>query len=116
VVDVNDRALRQIVIGLGGSADGVPRQDGFDIVAASEVMAILCLADSLADLKERLGRIVVGYRADSSPVLARELKAHGAMAALLNGAGAQSGGRPSRTIRPSSTAVRSPTLRTAATR
>src|SRR5438067_13496519 len=83
VVDVNDRALRQIVIGLGGSADGVPREDGFDIVVASEVMAILCLANSLADLKERLGRIVVGYRADNSPVLARELKAHGAMAALL---------------------------------
>ena len=83
VVDVNDRALRRIVIGLGGSADGVPREDGFDIVVASEVMAILCLANSLADLKERLGRIVVGYRADSSPILARELKAHGAMAALL---------------------------------
>src|SRR5213595_385476 len=83
VVDVNDRALRRIVIGLGGSADGVPREDGFDIVVASEVMAILCLANSLADLKERLGRIVVGYRADNSPVLARELKAHGAMAALL---------------------------------
>src|SRR5947208_2454822 len=83
VVDVNDRALRRIVIGLGGSADGVPREDGFDIVVASEVMAILCLANSLADLKERLGRIVVGYRADNSPILARELKAHGAMAALL---------------------------------
>ncbi|HUE49040.1 MAG TPA: formate--tetrahydrofolate ligase [Steroidobacteraceae bacterium] len=83
VVDVNDRALRQIVIGLGGSADGVPREDGFDIVVASEVMAILCLADSLADLRERLGRIVVGYRADNSPILARELQAHGAMAALL---------------------------------
>src|SRR5205085_304239 len=75
VVDVNDRALRQIVIGLGGSADGVPREDGFDIVVASEVMAILCLANSLADLKERLGRIVVGYRADNSPV--RALKYHG---------------------------------------
>src|SRR6184192_4314048 len=86
VVDVNDRALRRIVIGLGGTADGVPREDGFDIVVASEVMAILCLANSLADLKERLGRIVVGYRADNSPVLARELKAHGAMAALLKGA------------------------------
>src|SRR5437764_5255807 len=83
VVDVNDRALRQIVIGLGGSADGVPREDGFDIVVASEVMAILCLANSLADLKERLGRIVVGHRADNSPGPARELKAHGAMAALL---------------------------------
>src|ERR1700758_5523153 len=63
VVDVNDRALRQIVIGLGGTADGVPREDGFDIVVASEIMAIVCLANTLADLKERLGRIVVGYRA-----------------------------------------------------
>jgi formate--tetrahydrofolate ligase len=86
VVDVNDRALRQIVIGLGGSANGVPREDGFDIVVASEVMAILCLASGLADLRERLGRIVVGYRADSKPILARELKAHGAMAALLKSA------------------------------
>src|SRR5512137_2464747 len=79
VVDVNDRALRQIVVGLGGTANGVPREDGFDIVVASEVMAILCLASSLADLKERLGRIVVGYRADNQPILARDLKAHGAM-------------------------------------
>src|SRR6204780_4284994 len=83
VVDVNDRALRQIVVGLGGAANGVPREDGFDIVVASEVMAILCLASSLADLKERLGRIVVGYRADQHPILASELKAHGAMTALL---------------------------------
>jgi len=83
VVDVNDRALRDIVIGLGGTANGVPREDGFDIVVASEVMAILCLASGLADLKERLGRIVVGYRADRTPVLARELTAHGAMTALL---------------------------------
>ena len=83
VVDINDRALRQIVIGLGGTANGVPREDGFDIVVASEVMAILCLASSLADLKERLGRIVVGYRADQQPILARDLKAHGAMTALL---------------------------------
>jgi formate--tetrahydrofolate ligase len=83
VVDVNDRALRSIVIGLGGSANGVPREDGFDIVVASEVMAILCLATGLADLKERLGRIVVGYRADRRPILARELSAHGAMTALL---------------------------------
>ncbi len=86
VVDVNDRALRQIVIGLGGSANGVPREDGFDIVVASEVMAILCLASSLKDLKERLGRIVVGYRSDNQPILARELKAHGAMTALLKAA------------------------------
>ena len=83
VVDMNDRALRQIVVGLGGTANGVPREDGFDIVVASEVMAILCLATSIADLKERLGRIVVGYRADQQPILARDLKAHGAMAALL---------------------------------
>jgi formate--tetrahydrofolate ligase len=86
VVDINDRALRQIVIGLGGPANGVPREDGFDIVVASEVMAILCLASSLSDLKERLGCIVAGYRADGSPVLARDLKAHGAMAALLKSA------------------------------
>src|SRR5579863_7879281 len=83
VLDVNDRALREIVIGLGGSGNGVPREDGFDIVVASEVMAILCLASSLHDLRARLGRIVVGYRTDNSPVLASELKAHGAMAALL---------------------------------
>src|SRR5947199_9209749 len=83
VVDVNDRALRRMVVGLGGTADGVPREDGFDIVAASEVMAIVCLANSIADLRERLGRIVVGYRADNAPILARELQAHGAMAALL---------------------------------
>jgi formate--tetrahydrofolate ligase len=83
VVDINDRALRQIVIGLGGTANGVPREDGFDIVVASEVMAILCLASSLGDLRERLGRIVAGYRADGSAILARDLKAHGAMTALL---------------------------------
>jgi len=83
VVDMNDRALRQIVVGLGGTANGVPREDGFDIVVASEVMAILCLATTLADLKERLGKIVVGYRADLTPILARDVKAHGAMAALL---------------------------------
>ena len=86
VVDMNDRALRQIVIGLGGTGNGVPREDGFDIVVASEVMAILCLASDLADLKERLGSIVVGYRADGQPILARDLKAHGAMTALLKDA------------------------------
>src|SRR6516165_3841176 len=86
VVDINDRALRQIVIGLGGTANGVPREDGFDIVVASEVMAILCLASSLGDLKERLGRIVVGYRASGEPILARDLKAHGSMTALLKSA------------------------------
>jgi formate--tetrahydrofolate ligase len=86
VVDINDRALRQIVVGLGGTANGVPREDGFDIVVASEVMAILCLATSLKDLKERLGRIVVGYRADNTAILAKDLKAHGAMTALLKSA------------------------------
>jgi formate--tetrahydrofolate ligase len=86
VVDINDRALRQIVVGLGGTANGVPREDGFDIVVASEVMAILCLASGLADLKERLSRIVVGYRASGEPILARDLKAHGAMTALLKSA------------------------------
>jgi len=86
VVDMNDRALREINVGLGGPANGFPRQDGFDIVVASEVMAIFCLATSLADLKDRLGRIVVGYRRDQHPIHARDLKAHGAMAALLKDA------------------------------
>ena len=86
VVDLNDRALRQIVVGLGGPTNGVPREDGFDIVVASEVMAILCLAANLADLRERLGRIVVGYRRDRQPIHAADLKAHGAMTALLRSA------------------------------
>jgi len=86
VVDINDRALREIVVGLGGTANGVPREDGFDIVVASEVMAILCLASSLGDLKERLGRIVVGYRASGEPILARDLTAQGAMTALMKSA------------------------------
>jgi formate--tetrahydrofolate ligase len=83
VVDMNDRALRDIVIGLGGRTEGIPRETGFDITAASEVMAVLCLADGIADLKARLGRIVVGYRADATPVTAKDLNAVGAMAALL---------------------------------
>src|SRR5277367_1110854 len=86
VVDCNDRALRDIVIGLGGTANGYPREDGFDIVVASEVMAIFCLANSLTDLKERLGKIVVGYTAAQKPILARDLQAHGAMTALLRDA------------------------------
>ena len=87
VVDMNDRALRKIVVGLGGTANGFVREDGFDITVASEVMAIFCLATSLADLKQRLGEIVVGYRSDNrEPVRARDLKAHGAMAALLKDA------------------------------
>ena len=87
VVDMNDRALRQVVISLGGVANGFPREDGYDITVASEVMAIFCLATSLADLKERLGNIVIGYtRGERKPVLARQLNAHGAMAALLKDA------------------------------
>ncbi len=86
VVDVNDRALREITIALGGPGNGFPRQDGFDIVVASEVMAIFCLAISLQDLKERLSKIVVGYTRELKPILARELHAHGAMAVLLKDA------------------------------
>ena len=86
VVDMNDRALRDIVVGLGGTANGYAREDGFDITVASEVMAIFCLATSLADLKARLGRIVVGYTRERKPVTAADLKAHGAMAALLKDA------------------------------
>lgn len=86
VVDMNDRELRNIVVGLGGKAHGVPRQDGFDITVASEVMAILCLANSLHDLKERLSRIIVAYDYNGKPVTAGQIKAHGAMAALLKDA------------------------------
>ena len=83
VLDMNDRALRNIVIGLGGQREGIPRETGFDITAASEVMAILCLAGDIDDLKARLARIVLGYRPDGSPVTAGELRAVGAMSALL---------------------------------
>ncbi len=86
VVDLNDRALRHVVVGLGGVTDGVPREDGFDIVVASEVMAILCLATSLADLRERLGDIQVGYTRGKAPVTARDLHAHGAMTVILRDA------------------------------
>ena len=86
VIDMNDRALRQTTISLGGPANGFPRQDGFDIVVASEVMAIFCLATSLKDLKNRLGNIVVGYTRDQKPVRARELRVHGAMTVLLKDA------------------------------
>ena len=86
VVDMNDRELRNIVVGLGGKAHGVPRQDGFDITVASEVMAILCLASSLHDLKERLAKIIVAYDYNGNPVTAGQIKAHGAMAALLKDA------------------------------
>jgi formate--tetrahydrofolate ligase len=82
-VDMNDRALRKIVNGLGGVANGFEREDGFDIVVASEVMAIFCLATSLQDLRERLGQIVIGYSKEHQPILAKDLKAHGAMTVLL---------------------------------
>ena len=83
VMDMNDRALRDITVSLGGPGNGYPRQDGFDIVVASEVMAIFCLATSMKDLKERLGNIVIGYTRDQKPVCARDLNAHGAMTVLL---------------------------------
>lgn len=86
VVDMNDRELRNIVVGLGGKAHGLPRQDGFDITVASEVMAILCLASSLHDLKERLAKIIVAYDYNGNPVTAGQIKAQGAMAALLKDA------------------------------
>jgi len=86
VMDMNDRALREITVGLGGVGNGFPRQDGFDIVVASEVMAIFCLAKNLADLKQRLGNIVVGHRRDLSPIRAADLNAHGAMTVLLKDA------------------------------
>jgi formate--tetrahydrofolate ligase len=86
VMDMNERSLRDIVIGLGGTSEGVPRQSGFDITAASEVMATLCLSNDLTDLKQRLGNIFVGFTYSDKPVFARDLKAQGAMAALLKDA------------------------------
>lgn len=86
VMDMNDRALRHIVIGLGGSANGIPREDGFNITPASEVMAILCLSKDFTDLKKRLGNIFVGFTFDKQPIFARDLKAQGAMALLLKDA------------------------------
>ena len=85
-VDMNDRQLRNVVDGLGGRVNGTPREDGFDITVASEIMAVLCLAEDLQDLKARLGRIIVGYTYDNEPVTASQLKAEGAMAALLRDA------------------------------
>lgn len=85
-MDMNDRQLRDIIVGLGGKTNGVPREDGFDIAVASEVMAILCLANDLVDLKEKLGNIIVGYTYEDKPVTAKELNSHGAMAALLKDA------------------------------
>ncbi|MFK8284836.1 formate--tetrahydrofolate ligase [Capnocytophaga canis] len=86
VMDMNDRALRQVVIGLGGSANGVPREDGFNITPASEIMAILCLSESFSDLKKRIGNIYIGKKFDGTPVFARDLKVVGAMALLLKDA------------------------------
>ncbi|SEB95179.1 Formate-tetrahydrofolate ligase [Tenacibaculum sp. MAR_2009_124] len=86
VIDMNDRALRQITIGLGGTANGIPREDGFNITPASEVMAILCMATSFDDLKERLGNIFIGFTFDKKPIFARDLKAQDAMAILLKDA------------------------------
>lgn len=86
VMDMNDRSLRHIIVGLGGTTSGIPRETGFDITAASEIMAILCLSESFTDLKERLGNIFIGYTYDKRPLYARDLKAHGAMAALLKDA------------------------------
>ena len=85
-VDMNDRQLRHVVDGLGGKANGCPREDGFDITVASEIMAVFCLAESLSDLKARLGRIIVGYTYDGAPVTAHDLRAEGAMTALLRDA------------------------------
>ena len=85
-VDMNDRQLRFVVDGLGGRVNGTPREDGYDITVASEIMAVLCLSSGLADLKERLSRIIVGYTYDEKPVTAGDLKAAGAMAALLKDA------------------------------
>ncbi|MDD2564351.1 MAG: formate--tetrahydrofolate ligase, partial [Salinivirgaceae bacterium] len=86
VMDMNDRALRHVIVGLGGRTMGVPRESGFDITAASEVMAALCLADDLQDLKRKLGNIFIGFTFDKKPIYARDLKAEGAMAALLKDA------------------------------
>ena len=87
IIDMNDRALREVVVSLGGHPNGYPRQDGFDIIAASEVMAIICLSKTIKELRERLGNILVGYTiVDKKPIFARDLKAHGAMAALLKDA------------------------------
>jgi formate--tetrahydrofolate ligase len=85
-MDMNDRSLRDITIGLGGTANGVPRQDGFNITAASEIMAILCLSNDIEDLKKKMGNILIGFKYDKTPVYARELKAEGPMAILLKDA------------------------------
>src|SRR5699024_4777736 len=83
VIDMNDRALRQVVVGLGGPSRGVPREDGFDITVASEIMAVLCLATDIMDLKAKLGDMIIGYTYDRKPVTAKELEVEGALALLL---------------------------------
>ena len=86
MVDLNDRALRHVTVGLGSPVNGIPREDGFDITVASEIMAILCLATSIEDLKERLANIVIGYRYDRTPVYVRDLEVEGALALILKDA------------------------------
>ena len=116
VLDMNDRALREVVVGLGGHVNGFPREDGFDIVVASELMAIFCLTESWADLKRRIGDIVIGYSRAAKPVTARDLGAAGAMAACSGTRSRPTWSRRSRVRRRSCTAARSRTSRTAAAR
>lgn len=116
VMDMNERALRDIVIGLGGKTNGVPRQSGFDITTASEVMALLCLARDRADLEERLGRIVVALNKDGQPVTAKDLQASGAMAVVLKDAIVPNLVQTLEGTRRLCTAGHSATLPTAATR
>ena len=116
VVDMNDRALRQINVSLGGVANGFPREGGFDITVASEVMAILCLASDLKDLQKRLGDMIVAYRRDRSPVYCRDIKADGAMTVLLKDAMQPIWCRRLKTILPLCMAVRLPILPMAVTR
>ena len=115
-LDMNDRALRQIVTSLGGAANGFPREAGFDITVASEVMAIFCLASDLADLQRRLGQIQIGQTRDKKPVTASDLSASGPWRRCSRMRWLRTWCRHSRTIRPSSMAVHSPTLRMGATR
>lgn len=115
VMDMNDRVLRHIVVGLGGHANGVLREGGFDITVASEVMAILCLADSIHDMKERFARIIVGYTYDNKPVTAGDIHAQGAMTALMKDALKPNLVQTLNMFRPSFTAARLPISLTDAT-
>ena len=115
VLDMNDRALRDITVALGGPGNGYPRQDGFDIVVASEIMAIFCLATDLDDLKARLGRIVVAYTRDRTPITAADLKAEGALTAVLKTPCLPTWFRPSRVPQRLYTVDRLPISRTAVT-